>query len=861
VRRALAALGLVALALGTWRSFPVVALEAPAAPALRAVALDVSAGTARPRPGHGLALRRVLREEARAALAAGEELLVVRYAAEVESLGRASAADWLARLEGRGGEVLLFEASGAAGLGSELDAALALVEEELSRPDRAGGRLVLVAEDDVTGPDPAPRLARLAAAGVAVERRALPPPARADLALVGLRLPPAPVPGEPLAARLDLALSAPPGETPSPLVAELELDSAAGVLRRSAALAPPLPGPGPRRWSVTVPLGEAPAGWMELRARVTIGEAGAAAREDAIPENDLGVARTRSGGARQGLVLVEPARLAQARALVGGPGAWPGLDLRVESPATLSAGAEEVDLVVALDVGPRALPERWLEAFLASGGGLLFCGGWGALAGWDPEGRDGAAALLPLAPREEDARPRDVIFFVDGSGSMAGAPFEAVRAALAALVPSVGSADEVWLQFFTGTPMAPVDLRAGGGDPAEALERLFASRPPGGATAVLYSLEALAEARRGARRDGLVFLLSDGRDDLAHDVEARAAGVLGQLSRGRSRLVVVAAGDAPDLELLGRLVGEGETLHRAGEGTDLAALFQRQVFGRRLREGSLAVALAPAGALPESAELASAWAQTSLPVHARFLRCEARPGADVLWRSVDGGEPVLALWRVGAGRVAAWAAGPLEGWVPGAAGAASRGLLAPLLRRLARAPVDERPRLDLESGRLVLDAVPADWPAEVRARLVARPAGGDPAAPGLEVELGEVSLAAAGGPGLDPRRRREAPLPEFLARLGGARPIYALLEHPGDGRPLGSVALDLPAVPELLPGGRTERLRAALAGLPESTPARRGEAEPAPAPDAWAWLGAGLLMLAGAALLGAVGGVGDRGRP
>jgi Mg-chelatase subunit ChlD len=854
VRRALVALGLVALALGTWRSFPVLDPEGPSAPALRSVVVDISAGTTRVRPGHGLWLRRAVREEALAAAAAGEELQVVRYGAEVEDLGLAPAGDWLARLEGRGGEVLVLEAPGTAGLGSELDAALALAEAPLTLTDRAGARLVLLAADDTTGPPPAPRLARLAASGVRVERRTLPPPTRADLALVGLHLPARPAAGEPLAARLDLALVLPPGAEAPPLEAELELHAAAGVRRERARLVPPPGGGSARRWSVTVPLGEAPSGWMELRARVGLREPGGASLPDAAPENDLATARTRSGEARQVLVLAAPDRAAAALAWIGPPGAWPGLELRLAHPAELATGTADLDLVVSFDLGPRDLPARWLESLVASGAGLLFCGGWGSLAGWEPGSDEGVAALLPLAPREEDARPRDVVFFVDGSGSMAGGPFEAVRRALAALVPAVGRGDDLFLQFFTGTPMAPVDLRAGEGGAAEALERLFGSRPPSGATAVLYSLEALAEARRGTRREGLVFLLSDGRDDLAHDVEARGDALLRELSRSRTRLVVVAAGDAPDLELLGHLVPEGDAVHRAGDEEDLAAFFQRQVFGRRLREGLLPLVAGPEPALPESAELAAAWSAGELPVHGRFLRCEARPGADVLWEAEEGGEPVLALWRVGAGRVAAWAAGPLEGWVPGSTGPAGRALLAPLLRRLARPASIEAPELSASGGRLVLAPVPGGWPAELRARFLARPGASGPLGAGLEVELGEAPLLAGAAPGGDPRSRRSAPLPDFLARLTGARPVVAVLEDPVSGRVLESVGLDLPAATELLPGARREDLAGALAGLPEGRGLEASGRGRLPAPDAWAWLTAAAALLAGAAFLGAVGG-------
>ena len=215
---------------------------------------------------------------------------------------------------------------------------------------------------------------------------------------------------------------------------------------------------------------------------------------------------------------------------------------------------------------------------------------------------------------------------------------------------------------------------------------------------------------------------------------------------------------------------------------------------------------------------------------------------------------MLALWRVGAGLVAAWAAGPEVSWVPGASGGKGRALLAPLLRRLARQREGVGPSLGLREGRLELTSVPGGWPARVRARVVARPMQLDPGQDGLELPLGEVDLLAGGEGVLDPRGVRSAPVPAFLSRLVGARPLFAVLEDPRDDSLLGSVTLDLPVAPALLPPGRGRGLAGALEGLPEAGEGARDSPRRGPAPDAWLWLAAAALLLAGAALKGAVGG-------
>lgn len=871
MQRALVALGFALLAIGVWRSFPTVVSEVPPGPALRVVLFDVSAGTTRSRPGHGLWARHTLRDEARAARDAGEELAVVLYADEVRSLGSATPASWLARLEGRDGEVVRLVADGSAALASELDAAVALFAEELASANRAAGRLVVVGLPDVTGPDPSPRLARLAEAGVAVEWRLPESATTVDVALERIELPRRPPRGAPLVVRIDVAL-VPDERSRTQLAAELELELALEVraggpveVRQVPLVLPsgPLDDDGVLRWTVALELGPAANGRTRVLAEASVRDLVSGSEGDRTPENDVRFAECRTGDALQLVAVAVEERHAAVRAWIGaGEERWPGLQWRLCRPDELTREAEQADLLVAFDLGPRELPEAWTRAFVESGGGLFFCGGWRALAGWGGASESGVGALLPLAPRQEDARPRDVIFFVDGSGSMAGGPFARVQQALAVLVPALADEDALWLQFFTGAPMAALDLRAGEGGPGGALERLFAARVPSGATAVLYSLEWLAKARKDAQRDGLIFLLSDGKDDLAYNVAKRARPVVEALTRGGSRLVVVAAGDDPDRELLSALLAPGEVLHETSAGTDLAEFFQREVFGHRLREGRFAASPTTGGALPETRDLASSWSQDPRPwpEHLRLFRCDARPGADVLVTESEEGDPVLAWWRVGAGRVAAWASAPLADWAPGYAGGEGAALLAPLLRRIARPSAAEALRLAVRGEQLVLEGVPPDWPPFVRTRILAQ-VPVDPLDPGaVEVTLGEVTLAAiAEGPEGDPRAARAAPLPEFLERRAGALPLFAVLADDASGAVLGQASLDLPCAAELRPGGARRVAPDALVATPE-TGVAAAAAQPRPDPGAWRWLGAGLVTLFVAAALGALGG-GRTGRP
>jgi hypothetical protein len=510
LRGPLAALGTGLLAVGTFLAFPTTRVESAPAPGLRAVLFDVSAGTTRRRPTFGVWARRRLREHALAAAGSGRELSLGVYAADARCLGLAEPELWLERLEGRGGQALQIGLEGLAALGSELDAGLASLEAELLRSDRRGATLVVYADLDYSGADPRPRLARLAAAGVGIEWHAPPAPELADLALEGLQLPRDPEPGAPLAARLELAFGPAGGGLAGSRAAgaaSLELVVERGGTQRQELRALEIPAGAPdpdgyRRWNVAIDLGPALPGRTRVAAQATLTSSAGGSARDPLPENDRRSAFCHTGTTRS-LGLVAPLeRRAELRDWIGdSPERWPGLEWQLCEPAELPALLAQLDLVVSVDVAPRDLPQTLLAEYVRAGGAWLFCAGWRALPGWMPDAAAGGGAvlaeLLPLAPAPEDPAPRDVVFLVDGSGSMEGAPFRAVQEALSQLVLSAPASDALRLQFFTGALANSVDLHVGG-EAVDALQRLFEARVPGGPTAS-SSCCASARGRIGQR--------------------------------------------------------------------------------------------------------------------------------------------------------------------------------------------------------------------------------------------------------------------------------------------------------------------------------------------------------------------------
>jgi hypothetical protein len=874
--RACAAAGLLTLGLGAALTFPRASGARDDRPALRAVVLDASASATRLRSAWSGWARRTLDEQARAAAEAGEHLAVVLCGADTAALldpGPPQRA--LDLLAGRAGAPprLLLEGRGDAA--SELAAAVALVEGELSAAERGPGRLLLAGDGTWTGRDPAGALARLAGAGVTIER--LPPPATdlPDLSIDGLSTPRSPAVGEPLAVAVELALV--PGargataffEACAPRL-ELRTDSTAGErvhhLPLVAPAHPHIDRDGVLRWPVRVDLAPVAEGRTLVRARLLVEGPGALRGGDPVGENDALSAVVTAGERPLAVAVASEEAGADLTAWLEELAAVSDLQWLVRRPDELGALAGRLDLLLTLDLSLSRLPAGFVERFVASGGGWLHCAGWSWLEARGREGRaadDSAvgtgsaldtASLLPLRPATPDSPERSIVFLIDGSGSMAGEPFERVKLALIELADAAGPGDDMELRLFTGALGDPLPL--GGGT---SLARLLATTVPGGPTAILYSLEQLARRRSGAALPGVVILLSDGHDAGAFDVPERAAALRASLAASRTRLAVVAVGERADRALLGALLPPGVEPVSAGDLGELAEIFHLEVHRERVLEGAglRVVPADPAGlaSLPAAAEALAAQGTVAAgdwPTFRRAVRSEASEGAGVLWKSEEG-DPLLAVQRVGAGLTAAWASAPLAQWSPRWAEATA--LTAPLLRVLARRDRGgERLEAEVVGGELVLTSVPADWPALVRAKVLlsSRPAGG---AGALEGVLGVLELAPPPTPaGLDPAALRAAPLPAFIDRAPPGSVVRLEVADAAGGY-LGQAPLVLARAPEFSP--RTGR----LGDLPDPAGREGAVARRRAHPAAGRVLTAALLLLFAAGAAGIFRRSGSGSRP
>jgi len=849
----LLALGLVCLAVAAWLLVPRPdPSRLPTRPGLRTVLVDTSASVVRGRPEWSTWVRHVLRDECETAQLAGQELLIIECDSEVAVLfGPAEPAEFLPRLTGR--ENPYRPAAGAA-LGrdqaSRLGQGLVVAAAAAMEPGRARGDVRVLSDGRPTDA-PGAILAELEQAGVAVDLRVPPPAGLADLELVDLRMPPRLEVGAPLFIEAQLALGLSAGGAPEELAIELSVGyltpgASGSGLRRDVrapsgrALAPD----GRLHWSVAIELPPPPAGRHVVHVRVQCAEPERMTLADPVPENDSLARSVLVDGAIVCAVVASPGTQAELAAWSAN-GAFEGIQFLPVTASELPQVLEDADLLLTCDVGPADLPAEVVRTFLARGGGWVSFGGWNFLRGFEPESADPRALqhVMPIQPDPGDGEPRDIALLVDGSGSMAGEPFERVRAAVLDLVLSASPRDHMNLRFFTGA-LGEIVFESDGDDMEarrSALAPLLEARVPSGSTDVLYSLGQFADLREGAVREGLALLLSDGRTTQDW-FPASAARVRGRLVSTRTDLRVLAVGEDPNYNFLSHLLLDGEEIVDAGNLEGLSELLQREVNQDRVRPGPLRVQVAPATAFAEGTlarSIRMALGEPGKP--ASSVRGRLAPGADGIWFEEESGEPLLAVQRFGAGAVASLATSPVGGWAPGLA--ARPGALAPVLRALGRGlPREPAPNLEFEGTDLVLRGVPAGWPARIEARLVARSTSRSVASETLGKFVLDVPSTGARAAGT---RRARRP-----ACLAGRTPGELLqIEFGPPATPLAALACVSPRPLELA----APRLPvAAWVGDP-ATSGRAGGSEERPAGIFWLIIG---LLLAVSSVLPKRGGQG-----
>jgi len=386
---------------------------------------------------------------------------------------------------------------------------------------------------------------------------------------------------------------------------------------------------------------------------------------DTYVENNRGSAFTVTPGSGAILVVdgVGNGDPNGAGATLAGALGSEGATVELVAPAAVPTdllALQKYDLVVLENVPAEALTERQQRILVDHvhdlGGGLVMVGGpdsFGA-GGW--KGTP-VADILPVKldlPEQLIVPEAAVIFVLDRSGSMAmrvggssRRQQEIANEAAAAAVRSLDKQDLVGVVAFHRAAV-PVQPLGPNDDPDKTCERIL-SIPSGGGTDILPALEwARAQMKGVDAKLKHVIVLTDGASMNAgllpqYAAEMREEGV---------RISTIGVGDQADYQLLQAVAGAGGgKYYRVTNPQLLPRIFLRAVRIVRqplIREGLFTPVLLPT-ASPLTAGLGTP------PKLDGLVLTQAREDPTVTYAmAAPSGEPLLAHWNVGLGKVAVW---------------------------------------------------------------------------------------------------------------------------------------------------------------------------------------------------------------
>lgn len=335
----------------------------------------------------------------------------------------------------------------------------------------------------------------------------------------------------------------------------------------------------------------------------------------------------------------------------------------VRDPASLPDRPADLggyDAIVLADVPATALSDpqqQALQEFVRSSGrGLLVTGGMQSFGKGGYEGSALEEALpVRVKPRAEGKRPpAALLLIIDASGSMGittSTPtrMEMAKAAAAGAVRALSPGDDVAVLVFADNNTWVQHLRTiNSTDDITAVVNQISRIQAAGVTqmygAITAGVDELQKSRAGTKH---IILLSDGEPTSAFDPDEAA----GRARKANITLSTIAIGQSADVNLMQRLATVGNGRYQfAPTPRDIPKLTleeTEQLAGKTFATGDFrAVQTAPSPIL-------RGLDPGSLPLLGGYQITEAKPGAQAILQSGKG-EPILAQWQYGLGRVVAW---------------------------------------------------------------------------------------------------------------------------------------------------------------------------------------------------------------
>lgn len=513
-----------------------------------------------------------------------------------------------------------------------------------------GETVLLVSDGLATEGDTLAAASRLAAAGIRVDVWQLPATAPGqDVAVAAVGLPAALWVGEPFSATVRLFARA---ATPANLevsrdgqpVASLALELTEGEN------------------VITLPMEADAEGLSAFEARVS-------SPHDNRPQNDFGSAVVRVQPAPD--VLIVAGRPEVAQPLLDALTAQ-GIAAETTNPAGLPATAETLagyQVLVLMDLASPTLTleqQAALEAFVyAQGHGLIVTGGPSSysLGGYDNTVFEQMLPVTLQPPPRGERSPASLLLIFDRSGSMNGTKLALTKEAAMRAVEVLQPSDRIGVLVFDDlwewrVPIMPV----GQGAALRGVLDSIATVTSRGGTDLLTPMEVGLEAFSVLTDTNKhVVVLSDGISSSGTPAEFQEIVAAGQAAG--LTVSTIAIGDDADTALMAQIAEWGRgRFHVATTPESIPRLVlaeSRAVKSEAVQQGSIQLSI------PQPHPLVSQFTSQALPPMEAYVAVSARPAtaADVVLASPLG-DPVLAAWQYGLGRVVAWTSDVGGAWTP-----------------------------------------------------------------------------------------------------------------------------------------------------------------------------------------------------
>ncbi len=552
--------------------------------------------------------------------------------------------------------------------GTNIEAALRLAGAII--PPGADGKVLLATDGNQTTGDALAAASDLGARSIPIEVVALAPPTEGETLIERVEVPARAASGSTIAARVHLRSTRGSRGTLRILVdGQPASIGPGGVTSRVLDLAP----------GTSIHLAEFPLG----EGRVHSIEASFEPEEDAqgvllgdsVRANNVGRAEVLTPGAGAILLVdgVGNADSGAAGAALVGPLSRAGLDVRMTVPGALPTdllGFEPYDLVILQSVPASAVPEGTQRALVSYvrdlGGGLAMIGGRGSFGagGWKGSELEPILPVLLDLPDRLMVPEAAIVFVLDCSGSMRRRVLGSSRTqqqvaneAAVIAIRSLDRSDLVGVVRFNESVDVVVPLGPNS-DPDTAAARVFEIDADGGTDARGGLLEAGRQLRGANAKVKHLVLVSDGQSMGAEALPGMAA----QLAAEGITVTTIAVGDDADVATMRQMADlGGGVFHNVLNPSRLPRVFLKVVELVRspmVREGRFTPRVLPTGSpivqdLPQPPDLLGL--VLTRPRVDPLVTLAMVVGARVASESDgSGGEPVLAHWPVGLGRVLAF---------------------------------------------------------------------------------------------------------------------------------------------------------------------------------------------------------------